>query len=225
MRRVCILSAVRERYISILSGPQMREGKATMHYPSSLTCSTVGGLSWRTAASGAVSTKYGKIDDMVICRCRSCCRTGTSLLTSPRRPSTRRDRDLNRIIHRLGGDARRHHQGADPHLSTRRRRRRFRSISVPGYARTRLTQGVGILLQKFKPSVMRLYDEAETAIADQEGRSACRTPGRVHERGRSRALPRDGGRSRRRSCLDTYARYGAEDLGSLSTARSGGRRR
>ena len=40
-------------------------GKATMHYPSSLTCSTVGGFLAHRGI-GVVSTKYGKIDDMVL---------------------------------------------------------------------------------------------------------------------------------------------------------------
>ena len=36
-----------------------------MHYPSSLTCSTVGGFLAHRGI-GVVSTKYGKIDDMVL---------------------------------------------------------------------------------------------------------------------------------------------------------------
>ena len=40
-------------------------GKATMHYPSSLTCSTVGGFLAHRGI-GVCSTKYGKIDDMVL---------------------------------------------------------------------------------------------------------------------------------------------------------------
>ncbi|MBQ6614195.1 MAG: FAD-binding oxidoreductase, partial [Clostridia bacterium] len=40
-------------------------GKATMHYPSSLTCSTVGGFLAHRGI-GVSSTKYGKIDDMVL---------------------------------------------------------------------------------------------------------------------------------------------------------------
>ena len=41
------------------------KGYATMHYPSSLTCSTVGGFLAHRGI-GVVSTKYGKIDDMVL---------------------------------------------------------------------------------------------------------------------------------------------------------------
>ena len=40
-------------------------GMATMHYPSSLTCSTVGGFLAHRGL-GVVSNKYGKIDDMVL---------------------------------------------------------------------------------------------------------------------------------------------------------------
>ena len=40
-------------------------GYATMHYPSSLTCSTVGGFLAHRGI-GVVSTKYGKIDYMVL---------------------------------------------------------------------------------------------------------------------------------------------------------------
>ena len=41
------------------------KGFTTMHYPSSLTCSTVGGFLAHRGI-GVVSTKYGKIDDMVL---------------------------------------------------------------------------------------------------------------------------------------------------------------
>ena len=41
------------------------KGYSTMHYPSSLTCSTVGGFLAHRGI-GVVSTKYGKIDDMVL---------------------------------------------------------------------------------------------------------------------------------------------------------------
>ena len=70
-------------------------GYATMHYPSSLTCSTVGGFLAHRGI-GVVSTKYGKIDDMVL-QMEVVLPNGDIIETSPA-PKHAAGPDLNQIF-------------------------------------------------------------------------------------------------------------------------------
>ncbi|MBQ1933772.1 MAG: FAD-binding oxidoreductase, partial [Clostridia bacterium] len=70
-------------------------GYATMHYPSSLTCSTVGGFLAHRGI-GVSSTKYGKIDDMVL-GMEVVLPDGTIIETSPA-PKHAAGPDLNQIF-------------------------------------------------------------------------------------------------------------------------------
>ena len=70
-------------------------GYATMHYPSSLTCSTVGGFLAHRGI-GVVSTKYGKIDDMVL-QMEVVLPNGDIIETSPV-PKHAAGSDLNQIF-------------------------------------------------------------------------------------------------------------------------------
>ncbi|MDO5114156.1 MAG: FAD-binding oxidoreductase, partial [Planctomycetia bacterium] len=71
------------------------KGYATMHYPSSLTCSTVGGFLAHRGI-GVVSTKYGKIDDMVL-QMEVVLPNGDIIETSPS-PKHAAGPDLNQIF-------------------------------------------------------------------------------------------------------------------------------
>lgn len=70
-------------------------GYATMHYPSSLNCSTVGGFLAHRGI-GVVSTKYGKIDDMVL-QMEVVLPNGDIIYTSPS-PKHAAGPDLNQIF-------------------------------------------------------------------------------------------------------------------------------
>ena len=71
------------------------KGYTTMHYPSSMNCSTVGGFLAHRGI-GVVSTKYGKIDDMVL-RMDVVLPNGDIINTSPV-PKHAAGPDLNQIF-------------------------------------------------------------------------------------------------------------------------------
>ena len=71
------------------------KGYATLHYPSSLTCSTVGGFLAHRGI-GVSSTKYGKIDDMVL-QMEVVLPNGDIIETSPA-PKHAAGPDLNQIF-------------------------------------------------------------------------------------------------------------------------------
>ena len=131
--------------------------KATMHYPSSLTCSTVGGFLAHRGI-GVVSTKYGKIDDMVL-QMEVVLPNGDIILTSPA-PKHAAGPDLNQIF--IGSEGT---LGiitkAQIRIFDQPEERRFRAFLFGDMHGAFVASRE--LLQKFKPSVMRLYDEAETA--------------------------------------------------------------
>ena len=132
-------------------------GKATMHYPSSLTCSTVGGFLAHRGI-GVCSTKYGKIDDMVL-GMEVVLPNGDIINTSPA-PKHAAGPDLNQIF--IGSEGT---LGvitkAQMRIYDQPEERRFRGFLFADMSGA--FKASRELLQKFKPSVMRLYDEAETS--------------------------------------------------------------
>ena len=179
-------------------------GYATMHYPSSLTCSTVGGFLAHRGI-GVVSTKYGKIDDMVL-QMEVVLPNGDIIYTSPV-PKHAAGPDLNQIF--IGSEGT---YGiitkAQMRIYEQPETRRFRGFLFKdmhgAFAAGRE------ILQKFKPSVMRLYDDAETA-------SLIKKIVGVEKPGAFMNVAYEGVKDlvdvEERILLDTFKRYGAEDLG------------
>lgn len=180
-------------------------GYATMHYPSSLTCSTVGGFLAHRGI-GVVSTKYGKIDDMVL-QMEVVLPNGDIIETSPV-PKHAAGSDLNQIF--IGSEGT---LGvitkAQMRIYEQPEERRFRGF---------LFQNIGSafkaareLLQKFKPSVIRLYDKAETA-------SLIKKIVGVEREGAFMNVAFEGAKelvkAEEKILLATFDKYGAEDLGS-----------
>ena len=180
-------------------------GKATMHYPSSLTCSTVGGFLAHRGI-GVCSNKYGKIDDMVL-QMEVVLPNGDIIYTSPT-PKHAVGPDLNQIF--IGSEGT---LGvitkAQIRIYDQPEERRFRGFLFQdmhgAFAASKE------LLQKFKPSVMRLYDEAETA-------SLIKKIVGVEKKGAFMNIAYEGCTEmvdvEEKILLETFAKYGAEDLGS-----------
>lgn len=180
-------------------------GYATMHYPSSLNCSTVGGFLAHRGI-GVVSTKYGKIDDMVL-QMEVVLPNGDIIETSPA-PKHAAGPDLNQIF--IGSEGT---LGvitkAQMRIYEQPESRRFRGFLFKNM--TDAFRASRDLLQKFKPSVMRLYDPAETA-------SLIKKIVGVERDGAFMNVAIEGCKAlvdvEEKLLLDTFASYGAEDLGS-----------
>ena len=180
-------------------------GKATMHYPSSLTCSTVGGFLAHRGI-GVCSTKYGKIDDMVL-QMEVVLPNGDIIYTSPT-PKHAVGPDLNQIF--IGSEGT---LGvitkAQLRIYDQPEERRFRAFLFQDMDAA--FKASKELLQKFKPSVMRLYDEAETA-------SLIKKVVGVERKGAFMNIAYEGMTKlvdvEEEILLETFAKYGAEDLGS-----------
>ena len=178
-------------------------GKATMHYPSSLTCSTVGGFLAHRGI-GVVSTKYGKIDDMVL-KMEVVLPNGDIIETSSA-PKHAAGPDLNQIF--IGSEGT---LGvitkAQIRIFDQPEERRFRAFLFQDMSGA--FKASRELLQKFKPSVMRLYDEAETA-------SLIKKIVGVERKGAFMNIAYEGDREmvevEEKILLKTFAKYGAEDL-------------
>ena len=129
------------------------KGFTTMHYPSSLTCSTVGGFLAHRGI-GVVSTKYGKIDDMVLSM-EIVLPNGDIIHTSAA-PKHAAGPDLNQIF--IGSEGT---LGiitkAQIRIYEQPETRRFRGFLFKDMSSAFAASRE--ILQKFKPSVMRLYDE------------------------------------------------------------------
>ena len=179
-------------------------GKATMHYPSSLTCSTVGGFLAHRGI-GVCSTKYGKIDDMVL-QMEVVLPNGDIINTSSA-PKHAAGPDLNQIF--IGSEGT---LGiitkAQIRIFDQPEERRFRGFLFQDM--TGAFKAARELLQKFKPSVMRLYDEAETA-------SLIKKIVGVERKGAFMNVAYEGDREmvevEEKILLKTFQKYGAEDLG------------
>lgn len=180
-------------------------GKATMHYPSSLTCSTVGGFLAHRGI-GVCSNKYGKIDDMVL-QMEVVLPNGDIIYTSPT-PKHAVGPDLNQIF--IGSEGT---LGvitkAQLRIYDQPEERRFRGFLFQDMHGA--FEASKELLQKFKPSVMRLYDEAETA-------SLIKKIVGVEKKGAFMNIAYEGCTEmvnvEEKILLETFAKYGAEDLGS-----------
>ncbi len=180
-------------------------GKATMHYPSSLTCSTVGGFLAHRGI-GVVSTKYGKIDDMVL-KMEVVLPNGDIIETCSA-PKHAAGPDLNQIF--IGSEGT---LGiitkAQIRIYDQPEERRFRGFLFQDMHGA--FQASKELLQKFKPSVMRLYDEAETA-------SLIKKIVGVERKGAFMNIAIEGVKElvevEEKILLETFKKYGAEDLGS-----------
>ena len=180
-------------------------GYSTMHFPSSLTCSTVGGFLAHRGI-GVVSTKYGKIDDMVL-QMEVVLPNGDIINTSSA-PKHAAGPDLNQIF--IGSEGT---LGiitkAQIRIYIQPEVRRFRGFLFKdmhaAFAASRE------LLQIFKPSVMRLYDDAETA-------SLIKKIVGVAKPGAFMNIAYEGKKElvdvEEKILLETFAKYGAEDLGS-----------
>ena len=181
------------------------KGYATMHYPSSLTCSTVGGFLAHRGI-GVVSNKYGKIDDMVL-QMEVVLPNGDIINTSST-PKHATGPDLNEIF--IGSEGT---LGvitkAQIRIYEQPEVRRFRGFLFKDM--TLAFKASKEVLQKFKPSVMRLYDDAETA-------SLIKKIVGVAKPGAFMNIAYEGVKElvdvEEKILLDTFAKYGAEDLGS-----------
>lgn len=180
-------------------------GYATMHYPSSLTCSTVGGFLAHRGI-GVVSTKYGKIDDMVL-QMEVVLPSGDIIYTSPA-PKHAAGPDLNQIF--IGSEGT---YGiitkAQMRIYRQPEARRFRGFLFKDMHGA--FEAGREILQKFKPSVMRLYDDAETA-------SLIKKIVGVQKPGAFMNIAYEGVKElvdvEEKLLLETFKKYGAEDLGS-----------
>ncbi len=180
-------------------------GYSTMHFPSSLTCSTVGGFLAHRGI-GVVSTKYGKIDDMVL-QMEVVLPNGDIIYTSSA-PKHAAGPDLNQIF--IGSEGT---LGiitkAQIRIYVQPEVRRFRGFLFKNM--TAAFDASRELLQIFKPSVMRLYDEAETA-------SLIKKIVGVAKPGAFMNIAYEGKKElvdvEEKILLDIFNKYGAEDLGS-----------
>ena len=131
-------------------------GYSTQHIPSCLTCGTIGGALGHRGI-GIMSTKYGKIDDMCI-NMEVVLPNGDIIRTLPV-PKHAAGPDLNQIF--IGSEGT---LGviteATFKLFEQPESRKFRAFLFPD-----MTSGLAAgrdLMQKVKPSILRLFDEVET---------------------------------------------------------------
>jgi alkyldihydroxyacetonephosphate synthase len=134
-----------------------RKGLSMMHYPASISCSTLGGfLAHR--GSGVLSTKYGKIEEMILSM-EVVLPTGEIIhtLSNPRHAA---GPDLNQVFMGSEGTF-----GVMTEATLVIHKvpevRRFRSFLFRDL-RDGLEAGARIMRSRAIPSVIRLYDEAET---------------------------------------------------------------
>ncbi|MBL4850019.1 MAG: FAD-binding oxidoreductase [Planctomycetes bacterium] len=146
--------------LQLLEDRLQREGLTLGHYPSSITCSTIGGA---VAARGAgqLSTRYGKVEDMVVTLdvVLSC---GTRVSTGPKVPRAATGPDWAQLFTGSEGVL-----GTITSCTLRVHRlpalRLFRSYSFPTLelalesARLALQRGV-------RPAALRLYDPLDTLL-------------------------------------------------------------
>lgn len=130
---------------------------STMHYPASLFCSTVGGfLAHR--GTGVLSTRYGKIEDMVLSM--EVVLPNGKIINTLTVPKTAAGPDLNQIF--IGSEGT---FGVMTKVTLRIQRipevRKFQAFLFKDL-HSGMETGRRIMLGGIRPSVMRLYDEAET---------------------------------------------------------------
>ncbi len=180
-------------------------GHSLMHYPSSITCGTVGGFIAHNGI-GVLSTKYGKIDDLCLAM-EGVLANGDIIHTLPV-PKHSSGPDLGAIF-----------LGSEGTLGVVTKAT-FKLFEIPEVRRFRaflfqdLATGIAVgreILKKMKPSIMRLYDQAETA-------SIIKKILGVTREGVFMNLALDGLAEvveiEERIMLDICRRYGGQDLGS-----------
>lgn len=180
-------------------------GYSTMHIPSCLTCGTVGGaLAHR--GIGIMSTKYGKIDDM--CINMEIVLPGGDIINTLPVPKHAAGPDLNQIF--IGSEGT---LGiitkATFKLFEQPENRQFRGFMFPN-----MTAGISAgrdIMQKLKPSILRLYDEAETI-------SIIKKIIGVEKPGSFMNLAIEGDKRivdiEMEMVMEIVAKYGGEDMGS-----------
>ncbi|MDD3927600.1 MAG: FAD-binding oxidoreductase [bacterium] len=134
-----------------------KEGLSTMHYPASISCSTLGGfLAHR--GTGVLSTKYGKIEDMIMSM-EVVLPDGKIINTLPV-PRHAAGPDLNQLF--IGSEGT---LGvitkATLKLHPLPEDRQFHAFIFKDM-HAAMQAGKEIMLSRLNPSVIRLYDEAET---------------------------------------------------------------
>jgi alkyldihydroxyacetonephosphate synthase len=134
-----------------------QEGFSTMHIPASIGCATLGGfLAHR--GTGVLSTKYGKIEDMIM-SLEAVLPDGTIIETLPV-PRHASGPDLNQLF--LGSEGTLGVMTkATLKIHPLPEVRRFHAFVFPDL-HAGLEAGRQIMARRLRPSVIRLYDEAET---------------------------------------------------------------
>lgn len=180
-------------------------GYSLMHYPSSINCGTLGGFLAHNGI-GVLSTKYGKIDDQCL-NVEMIIPSGEILQSSPV-PKHSSGPDLKHLF--LGSE------GCFG-VMTKATMKLYRLPEVRKF-RAFLFKSVGNglaaardMLQIFKPSIIRLYDEAETVSLIKQVIGFAK-PGAFMN------LAVEGSADivelEEKHMLEICAKYGAEDLGS-----------
>lgn len=141
-----------------------REGLTAAHHPSSITCSTVGG--WVAArGAGQLSTRYGKVEDMVV-SLEVVLPDGT-LVTTPAAPRAATGPDWNQLFTGSEGLL-----GVIVAATLRVHRlpplRLFRSYEFPDLERALDAVREG-LQRGARPAAVRLYDPLDTLLVARSG--------------------------------------------------------
>lgn len=180
-------------------------GYSCMHIPSCLTCGTIGGALGHRGV-GILSSRYGKIDDM--CMSMEVVLPNGDIMNTLPVPKHAAGPDLNQIF--IGSEGT---LGvitkATFRLFEQPECRRHRGFMFPD-----LTAGLEAgrdIMQKCQPSIMRLFDEAETV-------SIIKKIIGVEERGSFMNLTLEGIAKivdiEMEMVIDICVRYGGRDMGS-----------
>ena len=134
-----------------------KEGFSTMHVPASIGCATLGGF-LAHAGTGVLSTKYGKIEDMVMSM-EVVLPDGTVIDTLPV-PRHASGPDLNQLF--IGSEGT---LGVMTRVTMKihciPEERRFHAFVFKDL-HAAMEAGREIMTSRLRPSVIRVYDEAET---------------------------------------------------------------
>jgi len=135
-----------------------KAGYSTMHFPASITCATLGGFI-ANRGTGVLSTKYGKIEDMVV-SLEVVTPTGEIINTLPV-PRHASGPDLTQVF--LGSEGT---LGVVTKATIKihpiPESRKFHAFLFETM-HDAMTAGAAIMTSRLRPCVIRLYDEAETA--------------------------------------------------------------
>jgi len=137
-----------------------QEGFTLGHFPSSIYCSSLGGY-LATRSAGQLSTKYGKIEDLVLSI--ECVLADGTTLETGRAPRSAMGPDWTQLL--LGSEGTlAFFTAAQLQVSQMPELRVFQAFQLEGvelalgYARTLLQSGL-------RPAVVRIYDPLETQLA------------------------------------------------------------